>query len=234
MVQIKTKKMNKKNPYKTLNVPTNATQDEIKKAYKNKAKKSHPDVGGDENEFKEISSAYALLADPKKREYYDQYGDEPQSQDSTLNKATRLINTLIDQMLQKHTPEEVLKQDFIKEMKNAITDNKNKLKQEVANQNTMMERLSKMIEIFEEKLSHEGKNIKINIFITNVEEKKNYVMRNLKDLDDQEKVLDKSLEILSDYNFDYDKQFEEQLEQQIARQRSAYDNSTSTSSFFGF
>lgn len=222
----------KKNPYKTLNVPKDASQAEIKKAYKEKAKKAHPDVGGDENEFKEISTAYALLADPQKREYYDQYGDEPQSQDNIYNKANRLVNNLIDQMLEKHTPEAILKQDFIKEMKGAITDNKNKLKAEVANQNTMMERLSKMIDIFDKRLVHEGKNIKVNIFLANVEEKKGFIMRNLKDLDDQEKVLNKALEILSDFKFAHEVD-KTDFEQQLAKQRSVYSN-TSTASFFGF
>ena len=57
--------------YKTLGVAENATQDEIKKAYKKLAMKYHPDRGGDAEKFKEISVANDILSDQKKRAQYD-------------------------------------------------------------------------------------------------------------------------------------------------------------------
>jgi len=61
-----------------LNVNKKATAEEIKKAYKKLARKYHPDVNPGnkraEDQFKKISTAYAILADPKKRAQYDQYG----------------------------------------------------------------------------------------------------------------------------------------------------------------
>lgn len=58
--------------YDTLGVSKTATQDEIKKAYRKLAMKHHPDKGGDEHRFKEISVAYDTLSDPQKRAEYDQ------------------------------------------------------------------------------------------------------------------------------------------------------------------
>ena len=58
--------------YKTLGVPRTATADEIKKAFRKLARKHHPDAGGDEAKFKEISEAYETLSDEKKRKEYDQ------------------------------------------------------------------------------------------------------------------------------------------------------------------
>lgn len=58
--------------YDTLGVSKTATQDEIKKAYRKLAMKHHPDKGGDEHKFKEISVAYDTLSDPQKRAEYDQ------------------------------------------------------------------------------------------------------------------------------------------------------------------
>jgi molecular chaperone DnaJ len=62
--------------YKALGVPAKATEDEIKKAYRKLAKQNHPDsTGGDkakESRFKDISNAYDVLGDKKKRELYDQ------------------------------------------------------------------------------------------------------------------------------------------------------------------
>jgi len=63
--------------YEILGVGKNATQDEIKKAYRKLALKWHPDKNKSkeaESKFKEINKAYEVLSDPKKRARYDQYG----------------------------------------------------------------------------------------------------------------------------------------------------------------
>jgi len=58
--------------YQTLGVGENAGPDEIKKAYRTLANKHHPDKGGDQARFKDISVAYENLSDPQKKAEYDQ------------------------------------------------------------------------------------------------------------------------------------------------------------------
>jgi DnaJ family protein A protein 2 len=62
--------------YDLLGLPKDATEAQIKKAYRKLALKEHPDRGGDPEKFKEISHAYETLSDPDKRRLYDQYGEE--------------------------------------------------------------------------------------------------------------------------------------------------------------
>lgn len=57
--------------YQTLGVGRNATEAEIKKAYRAMASKHHPDKGGDTAKFQEIQSAYETLTDPVKRQQHD-------------------------------------------------------------------------------------------------------------------------------------------------------------------
>ena len=61
--------------YSILGVPKNASQDDIKKAFRTLAHKHHPDKqGGDAETFKKINEAYQTLGDPEKRRKYDQFG----------------------------------------------------------------------------------------------------------------------------------------------------------------
>ncbi|MEY2565494.1 MAG: molecular chaperone DnaJ [Actinomycetota bacterium] len=61
-----------KDYYKTLGVSDSATEKEIKAAYRRLSKKHHPDSGGDEEQFKEVSAAWDVLGDAPKRKEYDE------------------------------------------------------------------------------------------------------------------------------------------------------------------
>lgn len=70
--------MSARDYYEILGVPKNASDDDIKKAYRKLAMKYHPDrETGDENKFKEVTEAYEHLSDASKRHSYDHRGSNP-------------------------------------------------------------------------------------------------------------------------------------------------------------
>ena len=98
-------KPKKKNLYEVLGVARDATEEEIKKAYRRLALRYHPDKNTDEDgsaetAFKEINAAYSVLSDPKKRERYDINGaedsDDEEGDDQQVPAGARVVGDEID------------------------------------------------------------------------------------------------------------------------------------------
>lgn len=90
--------------YETLGVGKKATKPQIKKAYRDLAKKHHPDrKGGTVDKFQEIQKAYMVLYNDKSREEYDRTGESTGKVNSALSEAyasvASLFNTVIEQAL---------------------------------------------------------------------------------------------------------------------------------------
>lgn len=98
----------KRDLYDALCVPPDATHEEIKKAYRKKAQKLHPDKGGKVDEFFAIEKAYRVLGDDERRKGYDETGDEGSArsrEDKVLSQLIEgflgLIESIDDEMLPK-------------------------------------------------------------------------------------------------------------------------------------
>ena len=86
-----------KDYYKALGVDKNASDEEIKRAFRKLAKQYHPDVNkeeGAEEKFKEIGEAYAVLSDPQKKSQYYQFGHAAFDQNGGFGGAGYAIQAL--------------------------------------------------------------------------------------------------------------------------------------------
>lgn len=86
------------NPYATLNLPKDATPDQIERAYKRVAKKTHPDMpGGSNKAFADATKSKQLLLDPQRRAHYDQTGnaDEPAPDNAATLPIGLIMNVIV-------------------------------------------------------------------------------------------------------------------------------------------
>jgi DnaJ-class molecular chaperone len=87
------------NHYDTLGVPKDADSETIKRAYKKKAQKAHPDRGGTQDEFRAVAKAYGILSSPERRRRYDQTGEDGQIDEhaAMMNQIAGLVLQIIEQ-----------------------------------------------------------------------------------------------------------------------------------------
>lgn len=105
--------------YAVLGVTKGASPEQIKRAYRNKAKKAHPDAGGDKESFDRIAVAYAVLSDPDARKRYDETGEYDAG--SALNELAAVyacINGVLTQIVS--ADDQALQQDLVKVISNTL------------------------------------------------------------------------------------------------------------------
>lgn len=138
------------NPYKVLGVKSTASSTEIKTAYYIRAKKDHPDVGGDAENFHKIKVAYDTLIDPVKRAIYDKEGivqGDPESEKSML--AIRMLKQLFVNTLQKVNPDEIAYFDIIGTMKGTIDTSIKNIKENITAIYQSEEQTNKAVKVLE-------------------------------------------------------------------------------------
>jgi len=92
--------------YDLLGVAPDASTDEIKKAYRKQALKHHPDKGGNQKTFQEITAAHDVLSNEEKRQIYDEYGEDGlyQSTQSESGRANDMAGSLFSLFFGKNGP----------------------------------------------------------------------------------------------------------------------------------
>lgn len=120
------------NLYETLGVNRTATLEEIKKAFKDKAKKLHPDKpGGDKAKFQEIQRAYEVLSDAGRRDRYDKTG-EVEERDERQEMVHFMMAHMFVTAVSKAGSEEYKEKDIIKKAKGIAFEAITQCRKEIA------------------------------------------------------------------------------------------------------
>jgi len=191
--------------YETLGVDKGATQAEIKKSYWKKAMDNHPDKGGNQTLFTEISQAYAIISDPIKREYYDKHGKGPEdNSDKIINSLVKLFYEAVESLSKNN---QYRYEDIINLMVKSINAEKMKRAHDISN-------LKDQIIVFKNiktRLTRKGKEP--NLFALTLDGQLSAINDRIRATEDVINIGNEMKKILKDYKYRID---EKQPQQQFA------------------
>jgi DnaJ-class molecular chaperone len=182
--------------YDSLGVDKKATADEIKEAYKKQAKQHHPDKGGDNEKMTEITRAYSVLGDKKKRDRYDETGEE--QLEPFDKKFQEFIQRFLIQIIESKDVERV---DLIEELRKIARQNIHGTKMAKAESVDKRKKYEKVLKRLEAK-----KENRISVILTmNVDE-----MKKAEGLFDEHlEFMGEVMECLDSYHYNFEEQQEE-------------------------
>jgi curved DNA-binding protein CbpA len=176
-------------------VKRSAAPEEIQKAYRRKAKTSHPDGGGSVEAFGELATAHAVLTDPKRREKYDRTGEIDPPRSNTIDaSAIEIIAQKLGLII--HAEQDVTSMDIGALIERAIQSDIVERQTEISRLKRAIERATKLRDRVRRKGTGES-NALAGVLdwheaATKVQIKKN---------EDAVSSLERALEILADYSF---------------------------------
>lgn len=187
--------------YDDLGVPRDASQEDIKAAYRKKASAAHPDnkATGDENEFKRVNHANIILSDPAKREQYDRTGKEdtasPEERENAM--ALDLLSKMFSQIftMAEFDPAE---HDPLKAVRKLVKIQKGETKKQLFTVAQTLEKMRKTIK----RLHKKGKEAKASKLQRVLEALEQSVKAEQEKGERMVRVCDKVLAILAEHDYD--------------------------------
>jgi len=181
--------------YRDLGLDKKATPDQVKRAYHRKAKGSHPDTGGDAEQFARVKRAYDVLSDPKRRLTYDKTGHaEDPAPDNDHVKAMEIIASLVEHFI-AGTDETVFAIDLVQVMRQELSQMRGRCHTQLFQAQRKVARAEKLAKRFRAR----GR---VNQIRRMIEGRRDLFARNLTDINSALRQIDLALELLKDYSFD--------------------------------
>lgn len=131
------------NPYDLLDLPKEATPDQIKKAYRKKAKSAHPDAGGDPEAFNALARGAAVLLDPARRDKFDRTGEFDDKPDHQQAEVMQLLSQIVANVIQ--TPLDLAKNDVPEVMRLRLREDLRIVGENIESLNRAAKRLDELM-----------------------------------------------------------------------------------------
>lgn len=194
----------KTNLYKILGVEEDATQEEIKKAYRSRAMKVHPDTNPDNPEeaaecMAELSDAYEILSDPDRRAEYDERGVVEGSLHSMYDVANDILTQCFADLLQTHGPDGLLRINVVKCVRG-------KFKNGLDEQHTSLKKAKldvKKLRVVRGRICHPEEE---NAFSRVIDTSLHAIEKYMEQTDGGIRALNLALELLDQYEFIHDEE----------------------------
>jgi len=174
------------NPYEILGVPSDATQADIKAAYRREAQKAHPDRGGSTERFQKVAKAWEVLGDPDSRALYDATGE---IEDQHIENQ---VNNRLAEMFRAFIENPQAPGNMIDQCRDRVTSAMAKLSDDRAKVDLALDRLDQM----EGRVTSRGKT---NVFSLLVAEQRILGERMLDQIEGDMKLWRRVLEALEAY-----------------------------------
>lgn len=190
------------NPYKVLDISTTATEAEIRTAFKDKAKRHHPDKeNGSEEVFKELQLAYDTLLDPLKRKIYDDTGviDDTVTQ-LAVSDLKKLFGKITEQI---KDPKELGTFDLIERVRVAVNNNKHQVANGLSWLNLKIKHFESVRQEMLTRIKKKTDKIAPDFFFTPIDELIAQTHVEIVKSQNANLVLDRIGELLGEYDYEF-------------------------------
>ncbi|MGZ5849872.1 MAG: J domain-containing protein [Methyloceanibacter sp.] len=196
--------------YRLLGIKRGATKEEVRKAYRRKAKVTHPDSGGSAEAFSALTTAHEVLSDARRREKYDTTGEiEPAKPNNFDGSAVEVIAQKLGLII--HAEHELTELDIGVLIEQAIREDIARRQASITEQSRAIERAAKLRARVRRK-AQGADNMLARVLDWHERSAKDHIKKN----EEAVSSMERALEILDGYAFIDDRPVEVETEDQVA------------------
>lgn len=187
-------------PYATLGVDRDASPEDIKSAFRAKAKETHPDAGGDAKDFEKVKLANIVLVDPARRAKYDNTGTiDEDTPENPLAQSVSIIMRFIDQVIQEHVVGGKQDPETVDIIQVGIHFFEKQIETHLSNKAALQRGLEKTIRMERRFKNKPGKRAFINIGLT---QKQETFRKMIETCDQQADAHRRAIDLIREYDFE--------------------------------
>lgn len=196
--------------YDDLGVDQDATEADLKRAYREQAKRAHPDRGGSEDEFNKVNRAWMVLRDPEKRSRYDRTGEADGEPDNSYSVLSAMMGQALEEAIAA-VQGRFETSDIVEIMAASTRDKLDTLKGEIAKGKKAVARFDRMLK----RVRYKGG--KTDLMSAIIKDKRGNLSDQLRALDRSKAGYESLIDLLTDYGWEVDEPEQMDLEEILGR-----------------